>query len=127
MKEKEKNARIYDDCNFCHALDEEQSYLFWFDCLNTGMQLHQKYKNVIKKEELIEAMTTTENRKKSLKFRFERKYLPDQLQTEIGFLENELAKNKKESEIKISGIRLSYNYNSTGCWSFVGGNFGVGL
>lgn len=101
---KRNNAKSFDDCNYCHALDEEQSYLFWFDCLNTGMQLHQKYKNVIKKEELIEAMTTTENRKKSLKFRFERKYLPDQLQTEIGFLENELAKNKKESEIKISDL-----------------------
>jgi len=52
----------------------------------------------------MEAMNTTEERKKNLKFRFEKKYLPDQLQTQIGFLENELSKTKKEAEIKISDL-----------------------
>ena len=48
VKEKEKNARIYDDCKFCHALDEEQSYLFWFDCLNAAMSLYKIHKNILK-------------------------------------------------------------------------------
>ena len=48
VKEKENNARIYDDCKFCHALDEEQSYLFWFDCLNAAMRLYKIHKNILK-------------------------------------------------------------------------------
>ena len=50
VKEKENNARIYDDCKFCHALDEEQSYLFWFDCLNAAMSLYKIHKNILKEK-----------------------------------------------------------------------------
>jgi len=99
VKEKENNARIYDDCKFCHALDEEQSYLFWFDCLNAAMRLYKIHKNILKKTELTHYMERTEMRRRSLEERFKLLSLPSKLQSERDFFELELSRTKKEFEI----------------------------
>jgi len=109
VKEKEKNARIYDDCKFCHALDEEQSYLFWFDCLSAAMSLFKIHKNILKQNEVEYYMDRTESRRRSLEARFNLLSLPSRLQSERDFFELELNRTKKESEIANSDFSRKSN------------------
>ena len=67
---------MFDNCRQCNALDEEQSYLYWFDTVNCAMELNKKHKNMVRKNDLLEWMASMEATKSRLKSRYDLKMLP---------------------------------------------------
>ena len=96
--------KFFDNCQHCHATDDEQAYLYWFDTLNCAMALNKKHKNMVKRDDLIEWMGIVEQKKERLKARFELKSLPERFESQRDYYDIELARTRKESKIKIDDL-----------------------